>query len=68
MNIKNAMSCKAECWPIKVIYLLFYLFYLYIYPTDLYESNRDADTYGRASDYSDLFLKMPKYCDLLKIY
>ena len=46
--------------------ILFFLFYLYIYPPDLQKSNRGEIC--RAKNYPNLFLKMTRYCYLLEIF
>ena len=49
-------------WILKSIYL--FLFYLYIYPPDLQESDKGA---YRVGNYLDLLVEMPRYCCLLVI-
>ena len=50
----------------KHYFILFFLFYLYIYPPDLKKS--DGGAIHKASSYIDLLPEMPIYCCPVEIF
>ena len=59
IKTKNCMILDSGANYLGLIFLLL-LFYLYIYPPDLQES--DGGSIHRVSNYPDLFPEMPRYC------
>ena len=61
LHLKPTNSRAALCEDFTI------LFYFYIYPPDLQESDGGANTVHRVGNHPDLLPEMPRYCCLLVI-